>query len=112
MADLGPLAVAWRLGVAVFVIVMPTVMFFQLLRFLEWLRDDELIARMDEHHDLGTDDGDSHLATVATQSRSARAHTASSSESAGGQPLTRCDSCGTRNVPEATYCSGCLGGLE
>jgi len=112
MVDLGPLAIAWRLGVAVFVIVMPTVMFFQLLRFLEWLRDDELIGRIGDYHDLGSDKHDDHLATVAAQSRTARAHTPTSSEPTGDRPLTRCDSCGTRNVAEATYCSGCLGELE
>jgi hypothetical protein len=112
MTDPGPLAIAWRLGVAVFVIVMPTVMFFQLLRFLEWLRDDELIARVDEHNEFGTDDREGHLATVAAQSRPARAHTPGSTSSPDDRPLRRCDSCGTHNVPEATYCSGCLGGLE
>jgi len=112
MADPGTLAVAWRLGVAVFVIVMPTVMFFQLLRFLEWLRDDELIARMGEHHDFGTDGRENHLATIAAQSRSVRARTASSSGAAVDQPLLRCDACGTRNAREATYCSGCLEQLE
>jgi len=112
MADPGTLAVVWRVGVAVFVIVMPTVMFFQLLRFLEWLRDDELIGRLGEHHDLGTDGRDDHLTTMAAESGSVRAHTASSSESTGDRPLFQCDSCGTRNVPEATYCSGCLCELE
>ncbi len=111
MAELGTLAVVWRVAVAVFVIVMPTVMFFQLLRFLEWLRDDDLIVRLGEHHDLDVDERDDHLATMAAESGSVRPHTASSSESTG-DILRRCDSCGTRNVAEATYCSGCLDELE
>jgi hypothetical protein len=114
MADLGTLGVAWRVGVTVFVILMPTLMFFQLLRFLEWLRDDDLIARLGERHDLETDDADDLLAAMATDSprRRGAGRPDSVGEEAAGNALARCDSCGQRNATEATYCSGCLTRLE
>ena len=118
MADLGTLGVAWRVGVTVFVILMPTLMFFQLLRFLEWLRDDDLIAQVVEQHDLETGDTDDLLAEMATDSprRRGASQSGSAAEDAdadgGGGVLVRCDSCGRRNAKEATYCSGCLTRLE
>ncbi len=114
MADLGALAIAWRVGVAVFVIVMPTIMFFQLLRFLEWLRDDDLIAQVVERHDIETDDTGDVLATMATDSHQSvpSRGTDSSTEGTDDDPLHRCEACGHRNARAATYCSGCLGRLE
>jgi hypothetical protein len=111
MAELGALAIAWRVGVTVFVIVMPTLMFFQLLRFLEWLRDDELIARMAERHDFETDSAGDHLATL-TESSPRRSVGSRLSSPRSDDDLRRCVACGTHNVPEATYCSGCLEELD
>jgi len=116
MADPGTLEVAWRVGVAVFVIVMPTLLFFQLLRFLEWLRDDDLIAQVVEQHDLETGDTDDLLAEMATDSPRRRgasqsgsaAEDADADANAAGGALVRCDSCGRRNPKETTYCSSCL----
>jgi len=112
MADLGVLEIAWRVGVAVFVIVMPTVMFFQLMRFLEWLRDDELIARMAQHHDFETESGGDHLSALTTDSPRRQGGSSRASSSQSDDELRQCGACGTHNVSEAIYCRGCLTRLE
>ena len=107
MSDPSALAVAWRVGVTVLVIVMPTLLFFQLLRFLEWLRDDDLIAQVVERHDLEAGETDGALAAVAADSPGASSAHGSDREGAN-DPFLRCDACGRRNAREAVYCSGCL----
>jgi hypothetical protein len=111
VSDPSALAVAWRVGVTVLVVVMPTLLFFQLLRFLEWLRDDDLIGQVVERHDLETGETDGALATVAADSPGASSAHGSDPDGAEDS-LVRCDSCGRRNAREAAYCSGCLCQLE
>jgi hypothetical protein len=111
MSDPSALAVAWRVGVTVFVIVTPTLLFFQLLRFLVWLRDDDLITQVVERHDLETGETDGALATVAADSPGASSAHGSDPERAEDS-LLRCDACGRPNAREAVYCSGCLCRLE
>ena len=46
MSTVGTGELLFRLAVAAIAVVGPTVLYFGLWRFLEWLRDDELVARL------------------------------------------------------------------
>jgi hypothetical protein len=113
VADTSTLTIVWRVGVVVFVVLAPTFMYLQLLRLLEWMRDDDLIARVVEQHDLETTDTDGHLAAMATDSRQLYfSGGADDSDDTDDGLLVRCPSCGQRNPTGVTYCAGCLGRLE
>jgi hypothetical protein len=46
------MGVAFEMATTAFVIIAPTLMYLGLLRGLEKLRDDELIARIEQHPDM------------------------------------------------------------
>lgn len=110
MVDLSTLAIVWRVGVAVFVIIAPTFLFLQFMRFLEWIRDDDLIARLVEQHELETTDTNDMLAALAAGPSPEAG--GPSATSGGGDALVRCGNCGQRNPKEGTYCAGCLNKLD
>ncbi|MEM4781794.1 MAG: hypothetical protein QXG03_09580 [Halalkalicoccus sp.] len=91
-ADLG---VLFRLAVAVFVIVTPTLMFLGLVRLLERMRDDDLIYRLMTEEEL-------------RQVR--RSHSlAGFVEEVTGTPAgaTRCPECGGINAAGMKRCVEC-----
>ena len=99
MEGVGGVAMAFRLAVAAFVIVTPTLMFLGLVRLLEAIRDDELIYR---------------LLTEEELRRVERSHSLSSfvEEVTGSTSKTvRCPSCGTINVAGMETCHECGAGL-
>lgn len=111
MTDTTTLALAWRVSVAVFVILAPTFLFLQFMRLLEWMRDDDLIAQLVEQHDLVTTDTDRMLAALST-GPSPEARESIAMESDDGTALTRCENCGQRNARASTYCAGCLSEID
>lgn len=93
---IGQVELALRVAAGLFVIVAPTLLFLGLWRGLERLQDDELVERV-------------------------RAGEFDSSPSNGMTPSLlpgddadrrACDSCGTPNLGDATYCQECLGKLS
>jgi hypothetical protein len=87
----------FRLAVAGFVVVGPTLLYLLLWRFLSWLRDDELVERLAGRGVI--DDPDPAPADIL----------ASTTAGAGA---TRCSSCGARNFPGAPVCRNCHRDLE
>lgn len=89
---------AFRLLVAVFVILAPSVLFVGLWRGLHALRDEHLIERMEEH---------------ARESNTRQHATPASILSGGVVSSTRpsvvaCGTCGTANPDGVTFCHECL----
>ena len=91
---------AFRLLVAMFVVVAPSALFVGLWRGLHALRDDRLVARMEEH----ARESNSHarptpaslLAPVGTEQSS----------------VVPCGTCGTPNPDGVTFCHECLARLS
>jgi hypothetical protein len=94
---MSPLELAFRLAVAGFVIVAPTLLFLGLWRVLMRLRDGELVERV--------------LADVRVaeewSGRFAKP-TAGELMRPGGGSETVCPSCGESNPPGAAVCTRCL----
>lgn len=95
--------VAWRVAVAVLVVVTPTLLFLGLWHGLMRMRDGELVQRVQ--------------ARVEEQSATAGGAAGSPSGSpaapvpAGRARLVRCSSCGERNFVAFDYCRECLAAL-
>lgn len=94
---------AFRLLVAAFVVVAPSALFVGLWHGLHALRDDRLVARMEEH-------------TRESERRSTPTP-ASLLPVGDGSPAARhstvpCDSCGTPNPDGVTFCHECLSKLR
>jgi len=93
-----PLELAFRVGVAVLVILAPTAMFLGLWRLLMRMRNGELVERVmqddrvDEEWSTGEFAQPSVLDVLQPTGTS------------GGQ----CPRCGATNPEEAAYCAGCL----
>lgn len=95
MEEMNDLTVVFRLAVAVFVIVTPTLMFLGLVRLLRAMGDEELIYR---------------LLTEEELRRIERSHTLSSfvERATGSASKTvRCPVCGTINVTGMETCHEC-----
>jgi len=101
----GVVETAFRVAVAAFVIVGPTVLFLLLLRGLEAMQDEDLIRRVErraEQMDSGSDIRPAQGALTAAMP------TGEATLSEG----VACDNCGTRNRSGVTYCRECLAELE
>ncbi|QLK26122.1 zinc ribbon domain-containing protein [Natrinema zhouii] len=100
MDEPGPYALLGRLGVAIFVMIAPTLCFLGLVRGLERLRDDDLInewarTRGSDVHDIT--EHDDVLAVLANEM----------GVEADRSSTVRCPACGTLNRSGMTYCHGC-----
>lgn len=87
---------AFRLGVAAVAIGGPTVLYLGLWRFLAWLRDDALIARLAAR------------GAVEEPQPAAADVLASATASVDGR---RCPACGTSVVAGASRCRNCRADL-
>ncbi|MDL5362256.1 hypothetical protein [Halalkalicoccus sp. NIPERK01] len=89
------LDLAFRLAVAVFVIVTPTLMFLGLVRLLERMRDEDLIYRLMTEEELRNVERSHSLAGFVE-------------EVTGTTPGTiRCSDCGTINAAGMDSCFDC-----
>jgi hypothetical protein len=93
----GQVELAARVAMGLFVIVAPTLLFMGLWRGLEAMKDEELIERAREHESVST---------------SPTSGLAPSMFPDTGTETRTCDSCGTPNVADATYCQECLSKLS
>lgn len=100
MEDPGTAETIWRLAVAAFVMVTPTLLFLGLLRGLERIRDDAFIEQWlrEQGNDLGDD-----VSTVLANGIGIEAD---------GSSGVRCPGCGESNASNARYCRNCLGRLR
>lgn len=101
MDDPDTLTTVWRLAVAAFVMVAPSLLFLGLVRGLERLRDDAFIEQWltEQGHEIEDD-----VLTVLGKGLDPAAG------SDGGSSV-RCPACGTSNAADARICHGCLGHL-
>jgi hypothetical protein len=93
-----------RVLVAVFVIVMPSVLFLGLWRGLMRLRDDDLIEDLSE--------GDEPVRSPFDPSLGAKLFGLQGSSDDADDGTKRCVACGARNVGQARYCGHCLEQLD
>ncbi|WP_367176881.1 zinc ribbon domain-containing protein [Haloarcula rubripromontorii] len=100
---LGQVELAVRVIAGLFVIVAPTLLFLGLWRGLEAMRDDELIQQVHQH------------AEMQDQSSAGPDWPVDAVRDAESSPLSEtslsvvtCDTCGTPNMEDATYCQECL----
>lgn len=92
----------FRLGVAAFCIVAPTVCYLALWNVLSRLRDDRLIERILEERESSTR-GQYPTPWAAFEVSPTRR---------SGTDSVVCEQCGAPNVDGATYCQACLSRLE
>lgn len=116
MSELGPLAVAWRLAVTLFVVVTPTLLFLGLLRGLERLRDDRVIEGYVDSGDLDVDDTDE-LIEALTEGTPVHADTVTEERETSPShppagPTVRCPHCDAVNREDVTYCQQCLESVQ
>jgi hypothetical protein len=95
---------AFRLLVAMFVIVAPSALFVGLWHGLHALRDDHLVARMEEH-------------TREPNARTRRTPASLLAPVGADSPADRanavpCGTCGTPNPDGVTFCQECLSRLS
>ena len=96
----GQLDLAIRVAVLLFVMVAPTLFFVALGWVLEYLRDDELIGRVQAEASPG--------ASPARSPPDASDSAADGAPATDGERGVRCRACGAANMRDATYCQGCL----
>jgi hypothetical protein len=89
----------FRLAVAVFVIVTPTLMFLGLVRLLERMRDEDLLYRLMSEDELRKIERSHSLAGFVEEVTA----------SPGG---TRCPECGTINAVDMRTCFECGARLD
>lgn len=89
------LGMAFRLAVAIFVIVMPTLMFLGLVRLLESMGDEELIYRLLTEEELRQVERSHSLASFVEEVTGTDSNT------------FRCPSCGTINAVGMKTCHEC-----
>ena len=94
--------IAFRLLVATFCIVAPSLLFIGLVRGLERLRDDALVNRITERLD---EQPSSALGPSAVL-------TGGVVDSPSETEFTTCPSCGLSNPGFAGYCANCLASLD
>lgn len=93
-----PFELAFRVGVAVFVIVSPTLMFLGLWRLLMRMRNGELVERVLEDDRVAEEWSSGEFAWPALLGPARPANRSGA----------RCSHCGTPNPTEAHYCANCL----
>jgi hypothetical protein len=98
---------AFRLLVALFVIVTPTLLFLGLMRGLEKLRDDALLLRLAENEDAPEDVTSAAARALETGPIRADGH-GSSAANAPTPDSYACSTCGESNMRGAKYCQNCL----
>ena len=104
MAHLGTAELAWRLLVAVFVIVAPTLLFLGLVRLLERMRDDAFIEQVLSEEERREIEESQTLTTLVDE--------LTVDAGVGGSIDTvECPSCGATNLAQATFCAECLSRL-
>jgi hypothetical protein len=104
---LGQVELALRVIAGLFVIVAPTLLFLGLWRGLEAMRDDELIQRAHqraEERDQSPTGSDWPVDALTDHESSPLSETSLS--------VVPCDTCGTPNMEDASYCQECLSELE
>jgi hypothetical protein len=104
---IGQLELAFRVVVTLFAIAAPTLLFLGLWRGLDAMRDDELIERARQRAEA-TDQspGGSEWPTDPLP------HTGQSPlKAANSTRVVTCETCGTPNMQDATYCQECLSEL-
>lgn len=103
---LGQVELALRVIAGLFVIVAPTLLFLGLWRGLEAMRDDELIQQVHQRSEMRDQSptGPDWPADVLTEEASPLSET--------GLSAVTCDTCGTPNMEDASYCQECLTELE
>lgn len=96
MIDLASIPLAYRLLIAVGVMIGPTVLFLGLCRFLEWLRDDRMIEQVAQREEytgsLEPTLGDVVAGVAGTESPA---------------DVTRCKHCGAPTLPDVSACLEC-----
>ncbi len=92
----------FRLGVAAFCIVAPTLCYLALWNFLSRLRDDRLVDRILE--DVDPAERERYPTPWA-------AFEVTPTRRSGNDPVV-CDECGAPNIDDATYCQACLSRLK
>jgi hypothetical protein len=95
-------AIAFRLLVAVFCIVAPSMMFVGFVRVLDRMRDDDLVNRVMERMDEQPS-GASGPAAVLT---------GGAVDGGSKSDLIPCPNCGLPNAGYAGYCGNCLAQLD
>lgn len=100
MSEVAQLELAFRLLVAGISILGPTVLFLGLWRFLEWLRDDELVEHLAARGVL-----DHPEVEVTTEE-------VLETVAGSGSAPRRCARCGARNAAGASDCRNCSASLE
>lgn len=96
MAEISTQLLVYRLLVAAVAILGPTVLFFGLLRFLGFLKDDRLVDTLARQG-------------VVEQPRPAPVDFLGELP---GTPENRCEQCGAQNIPTASHCRNCSERLE
>ncbi|MFC6974997.1 zinc ribbon domain-containing protein [Halomicroarcula sp. GCM10025709] len=103
---IGQVELAIRVAAGLFVIVAPTLLFLGLWRGLEAMRDDELIQRAQQRaRSMESDHGGWNIDATAVRAAATRADPVP-------DEMIACDSCGTHNRDDVTYCQDCLSDLS
>ncbi|GCF13699.1 hypothetical protein Harman_16340 [Haloarcula mannanilytica] len=105
---IGQLELAFRVVVTLFAIAAPTLLFLGLWRGLDAMRDDELIERARqraEATDQSPTEADWPLDPLPDSGQSPL-----TADDSG--PVVTCETCGTPNMQDATYCQECLSELD
>ena len=95
-------AIAFRLLVAAFCIVAPSILFIGFVRGLDRLRDDDLVNRVMERVDEQPSGAPGPAAVL----------TGGAIDGPTKADFTTCSSCGLSNPGFAGYCANCLSKLE
>lgn len=99
--------VVFRLLVAAFCVVAPSVLFVGLLRGLEKLRDDRLVERVLDQMDDADETGRTRKRAPFTPAMSDGGREATETAEA-----VACGTCGAPNPAYASYCGTCLSTVE
>jgi hypothetical protein len=94
--------IAFRLLVAVFCIVAPSLLFIGFVRVLDRMRDDDLVNRVMERMDEKPSGAPGPAAVL----------TGGAVGGTSSENLTACPSCGLPNPGFAGYCGNCLSSLD
>lgn len=114
---------AYRLLVYFVAMIGPTLLFLGLMRLLEWLRDDALLARIAESDDASPEVSLAASRAIEKRDGAARIAARTAAEPArtgairtdGGRPDSEsivCSTCGETNQTGATFCRECVGKLR
>jgi hypothetical protein len=96
------LVIAFRLLVAAFCIVAPSLLFVGFVRVLDRMRDDDLVNRVMERLDEQPSGAPGPAAVL----------TGGAVDGPSGSDLVTCSNCGLPNAGYAGYCGNCLKKLD